>query len=161
MLLRPARQVLPRRRRPSDRGDKCLSQPRSAAATRAIRANKKVPIHPFAAFFFFSCRKLKRTGAAKPEDKKAKPKRQHSAAMQGLEAKPSKKVGCKAKIVVRVLRDKPDQAEIELKGVHNHDMDLTQRRLLPEMREYVVRTCAAQSTDLLCTDGSCRCWNLA
>ncbi len=52
-----------------------------------------------------------------------------------MEPKPSKKVGCKAKIIVRVLRDNPNEAEIELKGSHNHEMDRTQRRMLPAMRE--------------------------
>lgn len=107
----------------------------------------RAPKGSFAAIFFSSFdRELTRIGAATAGDKQSKPKRQHSTARQGLDEKPSKKVGCKAKIVVRVLRDKPDQAEIELKGEHNHPMDLTLRRLLPEMRAYVcARECCAIS----------------
>jgi hypothetical protein len=78
--------------------------------------------------------------AAQTELKKPKQKRQHSAALQGMEPKPSKKVGCKAKVIVRVLRNQPSEAEIELKGSHNHDMDRTQRRLLPSIRKYATTT---------------------
>jgi len=59
--------------------------------------------------------------------------------MQGLHVKQSKKVGCKAKITVRVRRDKPQEAEIEIKGSHNHDMDRRHRRMHPAMRKYAAR----------------------
>ena len=59
--------------------------------------------------------------------------------MQGLEFKPSKKMGCKAKLIVRVYLNDLNHATIEINGEHSHKADLRLRQLHPSMRQYVLR----------------------